>query len=128
LIFVVIPAVQSAGLFEDGWEHVRAIHDPILPTGGIFVITDNLSSHNNLKAHTRLEEHPRIHQVFISTEACWLNQQERWWRIFYSDALAMRLNKPLPSPLLSSISAPSPRSEAVPLDRRHYRRLFCRRM
>jgi hypothetical protein len=41
--------------------------DEIPSSGDIFVITDNLSSHNNLEARTWLEEHPRIHQVFIST-------------------------------------------------------------
>src|SRR6266566_3593444 len=35
------------------------------PTGDIYVITDNLSSHSSLETHTWLETHPRIQQVFI---------------------------------------------------------------
>ena len=35
------------------------------PTGDIFIITDNLSSHSALETRTWLEEHPRIHHVFI---------------------------------------------------------------
>ena len=58
------------------------------PAGDIFIITDNLSSHNSLETRTWLEEHPRIHQVFIPTGACWLNLQEGWWRLFRRDALA----------------------------------------
>jgi hypothetical protein len=58
------------------------------PTGDIYVITDNLSSHNSLETRSWLEEHPRIHQVFIPTGACWLNLQEGWWRLFRRDALA----------------------------------------
>lgn len=58
------------------------------PTGDLFVITDNLSSHSSLETRTWLEEHPRIHHVFIPTGACWLNLQEGWWRLFRRDALA----------------------------------------
>src|SRR5207302_7367413 len=58
------------------------------PTGDIFMITDNLSSHNSLETRTWLEAHPRLHHVFIPTGACWLNLQEGWWRLFRRDALA----------------------------------------
>ena len=58
------------------------------PTGDIFIITDNLSSHNSLETRTWLEAHPRLHQIFIPTGACWLNLQEGWWRLFRRDALA----------------------------------------
>ena len=58
------------------------------PTGDIYVISDNLSSHNSLETRTWLEAHPRIHHVFIPTGACWLNLQEGWWRLFRRDALA----------------------------------------
>jgi len=58
------------------------------PTGDIYVITDNLSSHSSLETRTWLETHPRIQQVFIPTGACWLNLQEGWWRLFRRDALA----------------------------------------
>jgi DDE superfamily endonuclease len=56
------------------------------PSGDIFVITDNLSSHSSLETRTWLEGHPRIHHVFIPTGACWLNLQEGWWRLFRRDA------------------------------------------
>ena len=48
------------------------------PTGDIFIITDNLSSHNSAQTRTWLAEHPRLHQVFIPKGACWLNLQEGW--------------------------------------------------
>ncbi len=46
------------------------------PSGDIFIITDNLSSHTSLETRTWLVDHPRIHHVFIPTGACWLNLQE----------------------------------------------------
>ncbi|CAN3977571.1 transposase [Kitasatospora purpeofusca] len=58
------------------------------PTGDIYVVTDNLSSHSSLSTRTWLEDHPRIRHVFIPVGACWLNLQEGWWRIFRKAALA----------------------------------------
>jgi hypothetical protein len=58
------------------------------PTGDIFVITDNLSSHNSAVTRAWLADHPRIQHVFIPKGACWLNLQEGWWRLFWRDALA----------------------------------------
>jgi len=58
------------------------------PTGDIFVITDNLSSHNSAETRSWLAEHARIQHVFIPKRACWLNLQEGWWRLFRRDALA----------------------------------------
>jgi len=58
------------------------------PTGDIFMVTDNLSSHNSLETRTWLVEHPRLQHVFIPTGACWLNLQEGWWRLFRRDAFA----------------------------------------
>jgi len=58
------------------------------PSGDLFVITDNLSSHNSAETRTWLTEHPRIQQVFIPKGACWLNLQEGWWRLFRRDAFA----------------------------------------
>ncbi|MFC9916728.1 transposase [Streptomyces sp. NPDC127197] len=58
------------------------------PSGDIYVITDDLSSHNSLSTRTWLEAHPRIKHVFIPVGACWLNLQEAWWRIFRKAALA----------------------------------------
>src|SRR5262249_33998451 len=58
------------------------------PTGDIYVITDNLSSHNSAETRSWLAEHPRIQHVFIPKRACWLNLQEGWWRLFRRDGLA----------------------------------------
>lgn len=58
------------------------------PGGELFIITDNLSSHNSLETRTWLEAHLRLHQLFIPTGAWWLNLQEGWWRLFRRDALA----------------------------------------
>ncbi|MFD7409411.1 transposase [Streptomyces sp. NPDC059866] len=60
------------------------------PHGDIYVISDNLSSHNSLSTRTWLEEHPRIRHAFIPVGACWLNLQEGWWRLFRKTALAGR--------------------------------------
>ncbi|UUU25884.1 transposase [Streptomyces sp. DSM 40750] len=60
------------------------------PAGDIYVITDNLSSHNSVSTRTWLEDHSRIKHVFIPVGACWLNLQEGWWRIFRKTALAGR--------------------------------------
>lgn len=57
------------------------------PGREIWIVTDNLSSHNSLSTRTWLEDHPRIHHVFIPVGACWLNLQEGWWRIFRKAAL-----------------------------------------
>uniref|UniRef100_UPI000B16C05E IS630 family transposase n=1 Tax=Nocardia amamiensis TaxID=404578 RepID=UPI000B16C05E len=58
------------------------------PVGDIYVITDNLSSHNSKSTREWLEDHPRINHAFIPVGACWLNLQEPWWRIFRREALA----------------------------------------
>ncbi len=58
------------------------------PVGTLYVITDNLSSHDSKSTRARLEDHPRIQHAFIPKGACWLNLQEGWWRIFRRQALA----------------------------------------
>jgi hypothetical protein len=58
------------------------------PTGDIYVITDNLSSHHSVSTRAWLLDHPRIKHAFIPVGACWLNLQEPWWRIFRREALA----------------------------------------
>jgi DDE superfamily endonuclease len=58
------------------------------PAGTIYVITDNLSSHNSVSTREWLLDHPRIKHAFIPRGACWLNLQEAWWRIFRRQALA----------------------------------------
>ncbi|MFJ9753054.1 transposase [Streptomyces chartreusis] len=60
------------------------------PAGDIYVVTDNLSSHNSLSTRNWLEYHPTIRHVFIPVGACWLNLQEGWWRIFRKTAFARR--------------------------------------
>ena len=58
------------------------------PTGDIVVVTDNLSSHTSVSTREWLTGHPRIRQVFIPKNACWLNLQEPWWRMFRRQGLA----------------------------------------
>jgi DDE superfamily endonuclease len=58
------------------------------PTGSLYLITDNLSSHKSPPIREWLENHSRVKQVFIPVGACWLNLQEAWWRLFRREALA----------------------------------------
>jgi hypothetical protein len=58
------------------------------PSGKLYLITDNLSSHKSPPIREWLEKHPRLEQVFIPVGACWLNLQEAWWRLFRGEALA----------------------------------------
>lgn len=62
--------------------------ETVNPSGDIYVVTDNLSSHNSLSTRTWLHDHPRIRHVFIPVGVCWLNLQKGWWRIFRKAALA----------------------------------------
>jgi hypothetical protein len=57
------------------------------PTGDLYLVTDNLSSHKSAPIQAWLAEHPRVQQIFIPTGACWLNLQEGWWRLFRREAL-----------------------------------------
>jgi len=106
------------------------------PTGDIYVITDNLSSHNSLETRTWLEAHPRLHQVFIPTGACWLNLQEGWWRLFRRVALAGQsfANADEIEQATRITTAQLNRRAnpwiwgRPPKDHRHYRRLFCYRL
>jgi hypothetical protein len=59
------------------------------PKGDLFLITDNLSSHNSLETRTWLEGHPRIHHVFIPDFRVLAQRgPEGWWRLFRRDAFA----------------------------------------
>jgi hypothetical protein len=58
------------------------------PSGDLYLITDNLSSHKSPPIREWLDKHPRLEQVFIPVGACWLNLQEAWWRLFRREALA----------------------------------------
>jgi len=62
--------------------------DQANPTGDLYLITDNLSSHISTPVRAWLADHLRVHQVFIPKRACWLNLQEGWWRLFRRQALA----------------------------------------
>jgi hypothetical protein len=58
------------------------------PSGDLYLITDNLSSHKSPPIRQWLEKHLRVKQIFIPVGACWLNLQEAWWRLFRREALA----------------------------------------
>ncbi|MEU6774681.1 IS630 family transposase [Streptomyces sp. NPDC046759] len=75
---------RNSAFYQQFLQRVEAAN----PAGDIYVVTDNLSSHNSLSTRTWLEDHPRIRHVFIPVGACWLNLQEGWWRIFRKAALA----------------------------------------
>jgi len=58
------------------------------PTGDLYLISDNLSSHTSPPIQEWLAANPRVRHIFIPTGACWLNLQEAWWRIFRRAAFA----------------------------------------
>jgi transposase InsO family protein len=58
------------------------------PSGDLYLITDNLSSHKSPPVRQWLEKHLRVKQIFIPVGACWLNLQEAWWRLLRREALA----------------------------------------
>ncbi len=70
------------------YQHFLELVEAANPTGDIYVVTDNLSSHDSKSTRTWLEDHPRIRHAFIPVAACWLNLQEGWWRIFRKTARA----------------------------------------
>jgi transposase len=106
------------------------------PTGDIFVITDNLTSHLSAETNAWLAEHPRIHQVFIPKGACWLNLQEGWWRLFRRDALAgQSFANPSEIEQARGVATTQLNARAKPWiwgrppkSPRHRRRLFCSRI
>jgi hypothetical protein len=106
------------------------------PTGDIFVITDNLTSHLSAETNAWLAEHPRIHQVFIPKGACWLNLQEGWWRLFRRDALAGQdFANPREIDQARSVATAQLNARARPWawgrpksSPRHRRQLFCYRI
>ncbi len=106
------------------------------PTGEIFVITDNLSSHNSAETCAWLAEHSRIHHIFIPKGACWLNLQEGWWRLFRRDALAgQSFANPDEIEQATRVATAQLNRRANPWiwgrpakDHRHHRRLFSYRL
>jgi transposase len=69
-------------------QFLQQVEDANPGDGDIWVIADNLSSHNSVATRAWLADHPRIRHAFIPVGACWLNLQEAWWRIFRRHALA----------------------------------------
>jgi len=59
-----------------------------IPVGLIYLIADNLKTHNSAMVREWLEEHPRIEHAFIPKGAAWLNLIEAWWGLFRRQALA----------------------------------------
>jgi transposase len=106
------------------------------PTGDIFIITDNLSSHTSAQTRAWMAEHPRLHHVFLPTGACWLNVQEGWWRLFRRDALAgQSFATPDEIEQATRLATTQLNRRAKPWiwgrpakDHRHYRRVFCYRI
>jgi hypothetical protein len=47
--------------------------DTAYPTGDLYLINDNLSSHSSGPIREWLAAHPRVHQTPVPTGACWLN-------------------------------------------------------
>jgi hypothetical protein len=62
--------------------------DEANPTGDLYLIADNLSSHKSQPIQEWLAAHERINPVFIPVGASWLNLQEGWWRMYRKEALA----------------------------------------
>jgi DDE superfamily endonuclease len=73
---------------SDHYQQFLRLVERATPTGGLVVITDNLSSHTSWSTRQWLANHPRIQHAFIPKRACWLNLQEGWWRLFRRAALA----------------------------------------
>ena len=62
--------------------------DRAYPTGELYLIADNLSSHTSAPIQAWLAEHPRVHHAFIPVGAAWLNLIEGWWRLLRRAAFA----------------------------------------
>jgi ureidoglycolate hydrolase len=71
-----------------GYVHLLDGVEKANPAGDLYLITDNLASPKSPPVVEWLEAHPRVHQVFIPKDACWLNLQEGWWRLFRREAFA----------------------------------------
>jgi transposase len=106
------------------------------PEGDVYIITDNLSSHNSNATTTWLLSHPRLHQIFIPKGACWLNMQEGWWRLYRRDALAGQTfadSAEIEQATRLATTQLNLRAKSwvwgrPPKKPRHYRRLFCYRI
>lgn len=80
---------QSSGSRNTaGYVRLLEAIDQENPTGDLYLIADNLSSHKSPPVQEWLAAHPRVHQVFIPVGASWLNMIEGWWRLYRREALA----------------------------------------
>jgi hypothetical protein len=68
-------------------ELLQAI-DRANPTGELYLIADNLSSHMSGPIRDWLAAHPRLRHAFIPVGAAWLNLIEGWWRLLRRAAFA----------------------------------------
>lgn len=59
-----------------------------IPKGLIYLVADNLKTHDSVLVREWLEGHPRLEHAFIPKGAAWLNLIEVWWRLFRRQALA----------------------------------------
>jgi transposase len=82
-VTLTAPARNTAGYLR-----LLAAVERANPTGELYLIADNLSSHKSPPIQAWLDARPRVHQVFLPKGACWLNLQEGWWRLFRKEALA----------------------------------------
>jgi transposase len=106
------------------------------PSGDMYIITDNLSSHNSAQTRAWMAEQPHLHHVFIPTGACWLNLQEGWWRLFRRDAFAgQSFANPDEIEQATRVATAQLNHRAKPWvwgrppkDHRHYRRVVCYRI
>ena len=65
-----------------GYQSLLEAVEEANPTGPIYVVAANLTSHASRSTPEWLTSHPRIEQVFIPKRACWLNLIQAWWRLF----------------------------------------------
>ncbi len=56
--------------------------DQTYPQGDLYLVADNLASHDSGPIQNWLAAHPRVQHAFIPVGAAWLNLIEGWWRIF----------------------------------------------
>ena len=58
-----------------GWKRLLQAVERANPSGDLYVVSDNLSSHDSRALRAWLADHPRLKQVFIPKGACRLNLQ-----------------------------------------------------
>jgi hypothetical protein len=82
------PAVSAPSRNTEGYLRLLEAVAKANPTGELYLIADNLSSHKSPPIREWLADHPRVKQVFIPVWACWLKLQEAWWLLFRREAFA----------------------------------------